>query len=133
MDSITAAIVAALAAGVIGGVTDVGKSAIVDAYQGLKSLLKSKFGGESKVVKAVDDLEGTPDSKGRQETLQEEVAKAHADQYLDILEAANKMSALLQSQGIPTGKYSNVQVRDSQGVVIGEQNQVNIRDINKGG
>jgi hypothetical protein len=51
MDPITAAIVAALAA----GLTEVGKNAVMDTYTGLKSLLKKKFGEDSKVVKAKAD------------------------------------------------------------------------------
>lgn len=98
MDPITLAIVGAITAGVVGGVTDVGKQAIVDAYQGLKALLKQKFGADSKVVKAVDDVEGTPNSKGRREVLQEEVANAHADQNADILQAAQALLKQIQAQ-----------------------------------
>ncbi len=98
MDPITMAIVAAVTAGVTSGVTEVGKQAIVDAYHTLKRLLQQKFGGESKVVKAVEEVEGTPDSKGRQQTLQEEVAKAHADQYPELLQAAQRLLDQIKAQ-----------------------------------
>lgn len=91
MDPITTAIVAAVTAGVTSGATEIGKQAIVGAYQHLKTLLKHKFGGESKIVKAVEEVEGTPDSKGRQQTLQEEVAKARADQDPELVQAAQEL------------------------------------------
>ena len=105
MDPITIAIVAAITAGVTSGVTEVGKQAIVDAYNALKTLLKSKFGPESKVMKAVGEVEGTPDSKGRQQTLQEEVTKVNADKDPELVQAAQN---LLKELGIPLeGKHSS--------------------------
>jgi hypothetical protein len=98
MDPISMALVAAITAGVASGTTEVGKQAIVDAYQALKKLLQQKFGQASKVVQAVEEAEGTPDSKGRQQTLQEEVTKAHADQDQDLLQAAHD---LLKQLGLP--------------------------------
>ncbi len=92
MDPITAAIVAALAA----GLTEVRKNAVVDAYNGLKSLLKKKFGDDSKVVKAVDDLEEEKDSKGRQLTLQEQIAKA--DQDPELRQAAQALLSEIRTQ-----------------------------------
>ncbi len=94
MDPITAAIVAALAA----GLTEVGKNTIVDAYTGLKSLLKKKFGDDSKVVKAVDNLEEEKDSKGRQLTLQEQIAKVKADQDQELVQAAQVLLREVRSQ-----------------------------------
>ena len=94
IDPITAAIVAALAA----GLTEVGKNTIVDAYTGLKSLLKKKFGDDSKVVKAVDNLEEEKDSKGYQITLQEQIAKAKADQDQELVQAAQALLREIRTQ-----------------------------------
>jgi hypothetical protein len=102
VDPVTTALVAALAAGVTSGAADIGKKAIVDAYVALKSLLKTRFGTASQVVKAVEDLEGTPDSKGRQGTLQEEVSKAHADQDPELQQAAQQL--LTQLRSLPGGE-----------------------------
>src|SRR5947209_5290623 len=62
MDPISAAIVAALAAGALSGLTETGKTAITDAYQELKDLLVKKFGARSQVVQTVDHLEARPES-----------------------------------------------------------------------
>jgi hypothetical protein len=98
MDPITAAIVAALSLGVTSGLTETSKKAIGEAYDALKGLLKKKFGHASTVVQTVEGLETKPDSKGRQVTLQEEVAAAHADQDPDILKAARALLDQLRAQ-----------------------------------
>jgi len=94
MDPITTAIVAALSA----GLTETSKTAIMDAYQKLKGLLVNKFGAKSKVVTAVDDLEVEHDSKGRQLTLQEQIAKVKADQDQELVQAAQVLLRELRSQ-----------------------------------
>ena len=98
MDPVTTAILAALAAGAISGVTEMSKTAITDAYQKLKGLLVNKFGATSKVVTAVDELEEEHDSKGRQLTLQEQIAKVKADQDQELVQAAQVLLRELRSQ-----------------------------------
>jgi hypothetical protein len=102
MDPLTTAILAAIAAGVTGGVTQVGQQAIVDGYHRLKELLTSKFGPHSDVVKSVEALEAKPDSKGRNETLQEEVAASKADQDPQLRQAAQQL--LEQLKTLPQGE-----------------------------
>lgn len=92
MEPITfTAIVAALSAGVVSGVSEVGKSALVDAYNGLKATLKRKFGDDSEVVKAVDTVEDEPDSDWRQGMLKEKLERAGVDQDPEIREAAEEL------------------------------------------
>ncbi len=98
MDPVTTAILAALAAGAVGGVTEISKTAITDAYQKLKGLLVNKFGAKSKVVTAIDDLEEEHDSKGRQLTLQEQIAKVKADQDQELVQAAQVLLREVRSQ-----------------------------------
>jgi hypothetical protein len=45
MEPITTAIIAALTAGAASGLTEAAKKSISDAYSGLKTLIKKKFGG----------------------------------------------------------------------------------------
>jgi hypothetical protein len=96
MEPITTAIIAALAAGVTAGATQVSKSALVDAYNGVKTLIQNKFGKQSKLAKAVDELEENPESKGRQLTLQEEVHVAGAGQDPEVLQAAKVLATAVQ-------------------------------------
>lgn len=103
MEPITTAIIAALIAGVTAGATQVGKSALVDAYNGVKTLLSKKFGKESKLAKAVNELEENPDSKGRQLTLQEEVEAVQAGQDPEVLQAAKLLATAVQRYAEQTG------------------------------
>ncbi len=87
MDPITMAIIAALA--------QVSQKVIADGYEGLKSLIIKKYGEKSDLAQAVDDVEKKPDSKGRQATLQEEMANAHADKDPELLALAKSLNEQL--------------------------------------
>jgi hypothetical protein len=101
MDPVTTALLAAISAGALSGLTEAGKTTVADAYGKLKALLAKKFGGKSDVVQAVEQVEAKPDSAGRKETLAEEVAGVKADQDPEIVQAAQ---ILLQAvQGLPEG------------------------------
>ncbi len=129
MDPITTAILTALSAGAVSGLTEASKTAITDAYRQLKALLTKKFGGESDVVHAVNEVETKPDSAGRQATLQEEVAAVKADQDQEVLHAAQALLQLLQAspeagQHVQTATGSYIAQADrgsSASVNIGRQ------------
>ena len=99
MEPITAtAIVAALAAGVAASAGKIGENVLLDSYAALKELLKRRFGSDSRVVKAVDDLEAKPDSEGRKRTLREEVDEAGADEDPQIRDVAQQLVAHIEAQ-----------------------------------
>ncbi|HZD55247.1 MAG TPA: hypothetical protein VE136_00880 [Anaerolineales bacterium] len=98
MDPITTAIVAGITAGIGPGVTEASKKAIVDAYDGLKGLIRRKFGDRSELAEAVDKLEQRPDSAGRKETLKEEVERANAEKDPEVLAAAQALLEKIQAQ-----------------------------------
>ncbi len=107
MDPITAAIVTAVSAGAIGGLTEVGKTALTDAYSKLKALLIKKFGKESDVVQAVEQTEAKPASEARQVVLAEEVAAVHADHDAELLQLAQALQQVIQS---PTDNAGHIQM-----------------------
>ncbi len=117
MDSITTALVAALSAGVASGATEVGKQAVVDAYGALKKTLKQKFGDDSDLVEAVDQLEEKPGSAGRQTVVQEEVAEAEAAQDPDLQELAQALVEALKSTPAGQKAVAKYQVDVSGGQV----------------
>jgi hypothetical protein len=124
MDPITAAIVAAASAGAIGGLTEVGKTALTDAYGKLKALLTKKFGHQSDIVQAVEQVEAKPDSQARQALLAEEVAVVQADQDSELLQIAQAVLQALQSSSenakhiqTATGNYIAQADRGSQASV----------------
>ena len=88
MDPITLAI--------IGALSKLSENVISDAYQALKNAIAHKCGVDSEVVKAVQNLEKKPDSKGRVETLQEEVLAAKIDHDPELLKASNALLSKLK-------------------------------------
>jgi len=130
MDPITTAILAAISAGAISGVTKAGEHIIVDAYGKLKELLGKKFGAKSKVVKAVKDLEANPKSEARKAVMKEEVVAAKADQDKDLLQAAQ---ALLKSvKALPGGtQIIQTAIGDQNIQIAGDSNVVNVNTPKK--
>jgi hypothetical protein len=96
-DAITNAIAAALSAGVVAGATDTAKNAITDAYEGLKSLIKAKFGNDSEAVDAIDKLEAKPGSEGRKLALSEELKTIDAGSDPELISAAQSLLELIRA------------------------------------
>lgn len=113
MDPVTMAIIAAVEAGLSSAAGDVAKKALVDCYDGLKALLKKKFGGDSDVAEAVDKLEEKPDAKGRRQTVEEELQAVNAGTDQELLAAAQAL--LDQLKAIPGAKH-NVQIARGTGI-----------------
>jgi len=90
MDLITTAIIAALA--------KLSEPVIKDAYEGLKALISRKFGDNSHIAEAVDQLEKDPGSAGRKEVLKEKIATVGAAQDLEVVGAAQALLERLQAQ-----------------------------------
>lgn len=125
MDPITTAIWAAITAGVVAGVGKVAEQAVVDAYNGLKDLLKKKLGARSKALKAVKELEASPKSEARKAVLQEEIAAAKADKDTELVKAAQ---ALLKSvKALPGGEQiAQTAIGDGNIQVAGSGNAINV-------
>ena len=124
MDPITAAIVAALSAGAVSGLTETSKTAITDTYSKLKDLLTNRFGARSNVIQAIEDLEARPASAGRKETLQEEIVAVQAEQDEELLAAAQRVMTLVQPQQAGLGKFTIQNNALVQGQNIGDNQQI---------
>jgi len=92
MDPISTAITAALAAGFT-------QSTVVEAYNGIKFLIKTKFGNNNDIISAIDRLEQRPHSNARQMELQEQVEENHLDKNIDIVEVAEKLIKEMKASG----------------------------------
>jgi hypothetical protein len=99
---VTNAIVAALSAGTVAGAKDTAKSAIADGYQGLKSLIKKKFGDHSEASEAIDKLEAKPDSDGKKQVLAEELKAVNSASDPELVSAAESLLALIKA--LPQGE-----------------------------
>jgi hypothetical protein len=124
MDPITTAIVTALSAGAVSGLTETSKAAVSDAYAQLKSLLTRKFGASSDVVQAIDHLEARPESVGRKESLEEEITVVNAQQDQDVLAAAQQVLTLLHPQQAGFGKYTVQNNAVVQGQNVGDHHTI---------
>jgi disulfide oxidoreductase YuzD len=112
MDPITSAFVTALA-------IPVAKDVIKDGYEALKAALKKKFGDESDVVNAVEQLEKKPDSEGRKSMLQEEVENAKIYNDPQMVKLAEELLSKLKEQ--PGGQeiITQTQTNTVSGVNVG--------------
>jgi len=100
MDPISAAIIAAVAAGLAKGAGDIAQKVLVDGYQGLKNLLARRFGDRSDVVQAVEGLEARPDSAARRDLVVEEVQRSGASNDDELLTAAQDLLARIQEDPV---------------------------------
>jgi hypothetical protein len=119
MDPITTAVVAAASA----GVTTVGKQAVVDAYNGLKKIIASKFEKDNQVSQTITEVEKNPDSKGQQMVLSEQVAATKADQDAEIVKIAQELIKALKSTDAGRKVIAKFQIgaKGAQVGVIGDQ------------
>ena len=104
--TITDAIVTALSAGAVAGLTDTAKAAVNDVYNKLKGLLTKKHGEGSEVVQAIAQLEAKPESQGRKEMLQEEIVAVKAEQDEEIVAAAKQVLTLVKVQQTSQSKIT---------------------------
>jgi hypothetical protein len=119
MDPVTL-ILGALAAGAIKGVGETTTTAVKDAYAGLKKLVAGRLAGRPSAVVALAEHEQDP------ETWEAPLGKAltEADAATDpqVIEAAERLMALVDPAGASAGKYT-VDLRGAQGVQVGDHNE----------
>ncbi|MDI5936863.1 MULTISPECIES: hypothetical protein [unclassified Micromonospora] len=112
-------IVAALAAGAAAGSTDVTKSAISDAYIGLKSLLRRRLMGRYRAQEALDAVEVKTGQW--QALLSEDLAESGAAADEQVINAARRLLSLAELDGATAGSY-HVSADFAKGVQFGSHN-----------
>jgi hypothetical protein len=117
----TNAIIAAVSA----GATDTAKSAIADAYQGLKSLIKEKFGHGGAVAEAIDMLEAKPNSTARKMLVAEELRAVTPSVDAELVSAAQSLLTLIKT--LPQGEQ-HIQLARSPSIYSGTAGQLFITD-----
>jgi formylglycine-generating enzyme required for sulfatase activity/energy-coupling factor transporter ATP-binding protein EcfA2 len=115
---ISTAIIAALSAGVTGGVTAVGKQAILDSYEALKKAIKSKFGKQSSSAKAIEELEHNPHEEGHQLILKGNMALEKVGTDPDIVGIARELIIALHESESGRKALAKYNV-DAKGAQIG--------------
>jgi len=114
-------IVSALTAGAVAALQETAGTAINDAYQGLISLVKKKFGKDTKAVTALEGHAEDPDTW--QKPLEKSIQESGAAEDKDVLEAAQKLLELVQSTQ-SSSKYDIKIEGDVQGLVQGDNAKV---------
>jgi hypothetical protein len=119
MDPITAAIVAVLPA----LASDLVKSSVKDAYEGLKAVIRRKWGDGSRAARAIEGLEANPASKEQAATLAAQVEAQKGLEDPEIMKALATLSAELKQAKIGGGA---INVKISGGTVQGVVGAANV-------
>ena len=110
-------ILAALGAGALAGAKDTAGTAVKDAYQGLKTLIKKKFEGDVLGQAMVD---AKPEEiKQAEGLLKDKITKAGADQEQEIIKVAQDLLDQVKEQ--PGGQeiINQTQTNTVSGVTVG--------------
>jgi disulfide oxidoreductase YuzD len=93
-------ILAALAAGAAAAAKDTAGTAVKDAYEGLKALIKKKFAEKGKTDDSdiVDKHEKKPDSEGVKTLLKEELLEAKIDRDAEVIKTAEELLKQLKPE-----------------------------------
>jgi hypothetical protein len=122
MDPITAAILAALPT----LASDVVKSGVKDAYEGLKAVIRRKWGDTAPISKAIAAIEDDPSSKAQKAVLEEKVDAVKASEDADVLQALHQLLEQMKTHGIGGEAVGKIQLNMSGGVVQGVAGAENV-------
>jgi hypothetical protein len=123
MDPITAAIVAVLPA----LASDMVKSGVKDAYDGLKAVIRRKWGETAPISKAILAIEEDPTSKAQAAVLEEKVAAVRATDDAEVAQALRQLIEQLKMHGIGGEAVARIQFSMSGGVVQGVAGAENVQ------
>jgi Het-E N-terminal domain len=123
MDPITTSILAAL--GVMG--SEVIKSGVKDAYDGLKGVIHRKWGADAPISKAISALEEDPQSKAQAGVLEEKVGQVKATDDLEVVQALYKLVEQMKTNSIGGDAVAKIQFNMSGGVVQGVAGAENVQ------
>lgn len=114
-------IIAALAAGATAGVKDTASAAVNDAYEGLKGLIRHRFGRDSAALADLQKVETAPDSDHA--ALSERLRSAGAGNDEQLIRLAQDVLKHTDPAGARIGKY-NVVITGGKGIAIGDHQTV---------
>jgi disulfide oxidoreductase YuzD len=123
MDPITAAILAVLPA----LASDMVKSTVKDAYEGLKAVIRRKWGDTSPISKAISAMEEDPKSKAQSAVLEEKVSAVKATEDAEVVQALRQLVEQMKTHGIGGEAVARIQFNMSGGVVQGVAGAENVQ------
>ena len=122
MDPITAAIMAVLPA----LASDVVKVGVKDAYEGLKAVIRRKWGDSAPISKAISAIEEDPTSKAQAAVLEEKVGAVKATDDAEVVQALGQLVDQMKAHGIGGEAVARIQFNMSGGVIQGVAGAENV-------
>ncbi len=113
-------IITALSAGAIAAAKDTAGTAVKDAYQGLKTLIKKKFESEPKAQMVLEEHETDPETY--EAPLKKKLAEAGADKDAEIIKLAQELLKQEKPEESAAGKYNTVFQGEVKGAQVGDRN-----------
>src|SRR5580700_1024967 len=124
MEPISAAIIAAVQALAS---SDEVKSGVKDAYEGLKAVIRRKWGEAAPISKAITAIEEDPSSKAQAAVLEEKVAAVKASDDAEVAQALRQLVEQMKTHRIGGEAVARIQFNMSGGVVQGVAGAENVQ------
>jgi len=119
MEPITAAILAVL--------PGLASDAVKGAYEGLKAVIRRKWGEDAPIAKAITALEQDPQSKAQAGVLEEKVVAVKAAEDPEVAKALRQLLEQMKAHGVGREAVAKIQLNISGGVVQGIAGAENVQ------
>ena len=119
MEPITAAILAVL--------PGLASDAVKSAYDGLKGVIRRKWGEGAPIAKAITALEEDPNSKAQAAVLEEKVTAVKAGADPEVAQALRQLLEQMKAHGVGGEAVAKIQFNMSGGVVQGVAGAENVQ------
>jgi hypothetical protein len=119
MEPITAAILAVL--------PGLASDAVKGAYEGLKAVIRRKWGEGAPIAKAITALEEDPQSKAQAAVLEEKVAAVKAAEDPDVTQALRQLLEQMKAHGVGGEAVARIEFTMTGGVVQGVAGAGNVQ------
>ena len=107
--------------------SEVVKAGVKDAYEGLKAVIRRKWGESAPISKAIAALEEDPRSKAQATVLEEKVGQVKATDDPEVAQALRQLVEQMRTHGIGGEAVSKIQFNMSGGVVQGIAGAENVQ------
>jgi prophage DNA circulation protein len=124
MEPISAAVIAAVQALAS---SDAVKAGVKDAYEGLKAVIRRKWGDAAPISKAITAIEEDPESKAQAAVLEEKVGAVKAADDTEVAQALRQLVEQMKTHGIGGEAVARIQFNMSGGVVQGVAGAENVQ------
>jgi prophage DNA circulation protein len=98
---------------------DTVKSTVKDAYDGLKAVIRRRWGETAPIAKAITALEEDPQSKAQAALLEEKVGVVKATEDAEVAQALHRLVEEMKSHGVGSDVVAKIQFNMSGGVIQG--------------